>query len=161
MNKRIVFVFSLAFLSMLSFSKAQAVMVEVSLEQLVRDADLILIGTVASVKSELTQGKIFSFVTIWVSSKIKGELEPGQNKIVVRFPGGTVGDIGMNVENSPNYKLDENVVVFLKRVSAESYFRTVASFQGKFLIENNIVLRERLPVDQFVARIENIIRSGP
>ncbi len=127
------------------------------MEQLARDADLIVVGTVEAVRSELWHGKIFSYATIAVNSTIKGEL--GQNEVVVRFPGGKVGDIGMKVENIPDYKEGESIIAFLRRISNTPYFTTVGGFQGKFLIEDNMVVRENLSLDQFTARIENIL--GP
>jgi hypothetical protein len=159
LNKRIIFVLALSVFFLLSFAKTQAVMVEVSLEQLVRDADLIVVGAVESVESQMINGKIFSFATISVSSKIKGELEGGQDKIIVKFPGGKVGDIGMKVGNSPNYKKDEEVVVFLKNLQGESHYLTAGSSQGKFIISDGVVLSENIPLDQFLARIESIVKA--
>ena len=161
LNKRIIFVLTLAFLPLLTIPRAETAMVEMSLEELVKEADLIVVGTVEDVSSELWQGKVFSYATISVKVKVKGELEQVQEKIVVRFAGGTVGDIGMRVGNGPDYKVDENIVVFLKKLPREFPFKTVASMQGKFLIEDNIVVRENLELDQFLDRIENIMRSGP
>ena len=136
-------------------------MVELSLEQLTRDADLIVVGKVESVTSQMINGKIFSFATIAVESRIKGELEPEQSEIVVSFPGGKVGDIGMQVEDSPNYKKDEEVVVFLKKMQGESHFLTAGSSQGKFIIDQGIVLRENIPLEQFRDRIETILETRP
>ena len=160
MIKRILFICTLAWIYLLPLPRPEAVMVEVSLEQLTRDADLIVVGKVESVTSQMINGKISSFATILVESKIKGELEPEQSEIVVSFPGGKVGDIGMQVEDSPNYKKDEEVVVFLKKIQGESYFFTVGSSQGKFIIDQGIVLRQNIPLEQFLARIESII-TGP
>ena len=165
MNKRIVFilsfVISLALLFSLSRPKSQAVMAEMSLEQLTEDADLIVVGKVGSVTSQIINEKIFSFATISVSSKIKGELKPEQSKVMVKFPGGKVGDIGMKVEDSPNYKKDEEVVVFLKSVPSESDYMTVGSSQGKLIVDEGIVLRENMPLELFISRVKSIIKSGP
>ena len=135
-------------------------MVELSLEQLARDADLIVVGKVESVTSQMISGKIWSSATIAVESRIKGD-EAGQGKVVVSFPGGKVGDIGMQVEDSPNYKKDEEVVVFLKKMQGESHFLTAGSSQGKFIIDQGIVLRENIPLEQFRDRIETILETRP
>jgi hypothetical protein len=161
LNKRTIFALSLVFLSLLPIPRAESAMVELTLEQLVKEADLIVVGTVESVKSELTQGKIFSFATITVNSKVKGELNQGQDKIVVRFAGGTVGDIGMKVENSPNYQKNEKVIAFVEKVPNTSYYRTLGSFQGKFVIEGNFIVRANLKFEQFLDRIDAIMQSGP
>ena len=159
MIKRILFVFTVAFLSLLTIPRAEPAMVEVSLEQLTRDADLIVVGKVESVTSQMINGKISSFATLSVELKIKGELEPEQSEIVVSFPGGKVGDIGMQVEDSPNYKKDEEVVAFLKNVPGESHFSTVGSSQGKFIVDQGIVLRENIPLEQFLAKIKTILET--
>ena len=159
LNKKIVLlvVFSLALPLLLPLAKTQAVMVELSLEQLVNKADLIVVGTVESLKSELVRGKISSFATILVSATIKGSLEQGQDKIVVGFPGGTVGDVGMRAENSPDFEKDEEVVVFLKKVQGESHFMTVGASQGKFVVRDNVIVRENLSLDQFIGKVEEIM----
>ena len=161
LNKKKILILTLALLFLLPIAKVEAVMVELSLEQLTRDADLILVGKVESVTSQMTDGKIFSLATISVESKIKGELEPEQSIIVVSFPGGKVGDIGMKVEDSPNYQKDEEVVVFLKKMQGESHFFTVGSSQGKFIIDQGVVLRENLPLEQFISRVKSLMEAGP
>ena len=161
MNKKIVvlLVFNLAFLFLLPVAKSQAVMVELSLEQLVKEANLIVVGTVESVRSELVEGKISSFATILVSATIKGALGQGQDKIVVKFPGGTLGDVGMRVDNGPDYKVGENVVAFLKRAPGQSHYATVGSFQGKFLVKDNVIVRENLSLDEFIGKVKKIMES--
>ena len=96
-----------------------------------------------------------------MNSKIKGELEPEQNKVVVKFPGGNLGDIGMQVEDSPNYRKDDEVIVFLKKVPGESDYITVGASQGKFIVDEGIVLRENAPLEQFLARIQHIVEAEP
>ena len=159
MNKKtaVAIVFGAALFFLLPLAKPQAAMVELSLDELVEKSDLIVVGTVESVRSELVQGKIFSFATILVRSNIKEEPGQGHDRIVVKFPGGTVGDVGMRVENSPDYKKGEEVVVFLKKVQDQSHFMTVGSSQGKFLVEDNVVVRENLPLEQFIGKVENIM----
>jgi hypothetical protein len=160
LNKRIIFALTLAFLSLLTIRRAESAMVGMSLEELVKQADLIVIGTVVSAESEFAQGKIYSFANIAVSSTLKGELTGNQDKVIVKFPGGKVGDVGMKVENSPAFKADENIIVFLKQIQNQPYYATVGSFQGKFIVRDNMVVRGNISVDQFVARIESILGSA-
>jgi hypothetical protein len=132
-------------------------MMKLSIEQLVADADLIILGTVDCVQSEMEEGKIFSLATVSVNLKIKGEPAPTQEKIIVRFPGGAVGDVGMKVEDSPDFKKGEEVLLFLQKTKTLSEYMTVGSSQGKFMIRNHIVVRENLPLDQFLERIQRIM----
>ena len=77
----------------------------------------------------------------------------------MKFPGGMVGDVGMRVENGPDYKKDEEVVVFLKKVQDESHFMTIGASQGKFVIRDNVIVRENLSLDQFIGKVEKIMGS--
>jgi hypothetical protein len=158
LNKITIFVWAVI-IFLLPIPNAQGAMVKLSLEQLVEDSDLVILGTVEWVESELIMGKIFSFATISVKSKIKGESEATQNKIVIKFPGGTVGDLAMKVEDSPDYKKGEKVLIFLKKIQNQPYYRTLGASQGRFLIKNHIVLKENTLLDQFLEKIQSIMRS--
>jgi hypothetical protein len=151
-------VFLIVFL--LTIANAYGAIVKLPLEKLVQDAELVILGTVECVVSEMMTGKIFSLATISVNSKIKGELEHIQDKIIVRFPGGTVGDLAMKVEGSPDYKKGEKVLIFLKKIPKQPYYRTLGASQGRFLIKDHIVLKENTSLDQFLERIQNIIHSA-
>jgi len=160
-NRKSIFLFPLAvvLIFLLPILNIRGAMVELSLEQLVHDADLVILGTVEYVRSELSDGKIISFATLSVNSVIKGDSVAPQDKIILRFTGGIVGSMGMKLANSPNYKQGEDILVFLKSVPNQTYYKTSGSSQGKFLIKDNIVVRENLSLDQLIKRIESIIHS--
>ena len=158
MNRITIYICAAIFF-LLPLPSVQGAMVKLSLEQLTQDADLVILGTVEGVESELVTGKIFSFATISVKSKIKGELEATQNKIIIKFPGGTVGDRAMKVEDSPGYKKGEKVLIFLRKIQNQPYYRTVGASQGRFLIKNHIVLKENTSLDQFLEKIQSIMHS--
>jgi hypothetical protein len=147
----------LLFLCLLSVQNARGAMVKLSLEQLVAEADLIVLGVVDSVRSEPAEGRIVSFATVSVSSKIKGELQAADNKIIVRFLGGTVGEVGMKVEDSPEFREGEEALLFLLKTETRSVYMTVGSSQGKSLIKNGIVVIENIPLDQFIEKIQRIM----
>jgi hypothetical protein len=158
LNKITIFVWA-GIIFLLPLPHVQGAMVKLSLEQLTQDADLVILGTVEGVESELVTGKIFSFATISVKSKIKGESEATQNKIIIKFPGGTVGDLAMKVEDSPDYKKGEKVLIFLKKIQNQPYYRTLGASQGRFLIKDHIVLKENTSLDQFLEKIQSIMHS--
>jgi len=79
--------------------------------------------------------------------------------VFVAFPGGTVGDIVPNVENSPAYQENEHVIAFLKLVSNRPNFLTVGFSQGKFLVSDDMVIRENQTYEQFLERIQNAINN--
>jgi hypothetical protein len=160
MHRKTIVILLLLLACCLSIQNAHGAMVKLSLDELVTQADLIVMGCVESVKSEMVEGKIFSFATVSVTSKIKGEPEATQDQVVVRFPGGTLGDVAMKVEDSPDYKQGEEVLLFLKRIENQPGYSTAGSSQGKFLIKNHIVVKENIPLDQFLERIQSLISSA-
>ena len=95
-----------------------------------------------------------------MKSKIKGESEATQNKIIIKFPGGTVGDLAMKVEDSPDYKKGEKVLIFLKKIQNQPYYRTVGASQGRFLIKDDIVLKQNTSLDQFLETIQKPTKSS-
>jgi hypothetical protein len=151
LNRITIFICAMIFF-LLPIPNARGAMVKLSLEQLVQDADLIILGTVESVESRWVAGKIFSFATVSVSSTIKGELESGQGKVTVKFPGGKIGEIDMKVEDSPDYKPGEYTLVFLQKIPNQLYYMTLGSSQGKYLIKDDIVVRENLPLNEFLEK---------
>jgi hypothetical protein len=160
LNRRTVLAFALLFFCFISIHNAHGAMVKLSLENLVAGADLIILGTVDCVQSERVEGKTVSFATVSVNLKIRGEPAGNQGKIVVRFPGGVVGDAGVKIEDSPDFKQGEAVLLFLQKIQNQPVYRTVGSSQGKFLMKDHMVVRENLPLDQFLERIQSIIRSS-
>jgi hypothetical protein len=55
---------------------------------------------------------IFTFVTLEVKGRLHGTAE---NQIVVRVPGGTVGDFTSEMEGAPRFQKGEDVVAFIAR----------------------------------------------
>ena len=157
--KKHIFFYIFLIFFLLIFSYAQGSMVQLSLEQLVHNADLIIVGTVEGVESKWVDGKIFSFAAVSVNSWIKGRVDAGCDRVIVRFPGGTIGDVSMHGSESPDYRHDDKAVIFLKAIPAQGLYETLGSSQGKFLIRENIVLKENIPLDQFVEDIEKTMNS--
>ncbi len=55
---------------------------------------------------------IFTYVTLEVKGRLHGSSE---NQIVVRVPGGTVGDFTSVMEGAPEFQKGDNVVAFIAR----------------------------------------------
>ena len=115
------------------------VMVEVPLEDLVRDADVIVFGVVEHVGVRLHIGDghnvPHTITTLRVREWIKGTGEP-----LVRIDeiGGVFADGqgGMAIAGTPQYAVGDEVVVFLRRV--DGVFRTYAMEQGHFTIQRGV-----------------------
>jgi len=109
---------------------APAVMIELSPADLQDGASLIVSGTVSGMKSQWdeTHSNIYTDVTVSVSSLAKGE---AGNEIVVRVPGGEVGDVGQVVSDMPRFTLGEQTTLCLAPTADPSVFEVYGGYQGK------------------------------
>jgi hypothetical protein len=148
----------LLFLSFLWIHSAMALMIEVPTSELTRTAEVIVRGTVKDMKSEWDEERkfIWTLVTISVSKSIKGDgLE--QQDIIVKIPGGIVGEIGQQTSDTPVFKKGEEVLLFLKSniYKGQNVFHIRGNFQGKYTIKDNKIIEKKIPVDTFIGQIKN------
>lgn len=108
-RKTIVFC---AFLVIVLTAPAFPLMRKLSLKELNGGADLIATGK--AVEKECRWGEegkwIYTYVKVSVDEYIKGE---GEKEVIVRHLGGEVGEKGLIVGNMPDFREDEEVLVFL------------------------------------------------
>jgi hypothetical protein len=84
-----------------------------TLDELAREADLVAVVTpTVDRRSYWREGRIFTDVRCVVTAVLKGASGPS---VVVRLPGGTVGDIGQSVAGAPALGANVPVVAFLTR----------------------------------------------
>lgn len=104
-----------------------------SLEQLAREADLIVRGHVQEIRSQEVPDRqsIATVVNLSVAEQWKG---PRASTITVKEPGGSVGEITQRVMGAPQFSIGEEVILFLKK-QADGHYATVAGKQGKFIIK--------------------------
>jgi hypothetical protein len=124
---------------------AAAMVIEASLEDLVRDSDVILIGTVEQVlnsRIDDTRIGVHTDIIVKPSQYLYGQTD-GRN-IAVRIEGGVKGEITVWAEDQPEFIEGESILLFLRLASTyedvtppagidhQNYFRTVGAFQGKW-----------------------------
>lgn len=119
-------------------SAAATVMVEVPLEAMVREADAIVVGRVERVGVRLVMlpggAQPHTITTIRAAEWIKGE---GGERVRVDEIGGVMEQGGMVIEGTPEYRVGDEVVVFLRR-TPEGALRTYAMVQGQFHIVRGV-----------------------
>jgi len=114
-------------------------MIKLTEAELAERAELIVVGTVTRMESKWTWHKLFNtdlIVTdVWISPAEyrKGFLD--KQELIVRIDGGVVGDIGQWVEDEPEFKVGEKVLLYLRRSSEEGIFEVVGLSQGKATID--------------------------
>lgn len=108
----------------------------VTVEALARESDAVVRGRVERRESRWSGDRlrIHTLVTVQVSAVWRGSA-PG--RVVVRTPGGEVGDVGQWVDAAPSFAGGEEVVVFLARHPSGD-FEVHGLRQGKFRVEAGV-----------------------
>jgi hypothetical protein len=154
-----------------------------TLDELSHEADLVAVVTpTANRRSYWRDGRIYTDVFCAITATVKGSAAPS---VLIRLPGGTVGDIGQSVAGAPELRAGVPVVAFLTRareggravVSMAAGLLPVAVVDGVVQVlpartdgitflpgpapvaPVRVVVPERgLPLDTFIARVREVIR---
>jgi hypothetical protein len=129
----------LAIAALLVAGTARASMQKIPLEELIRSAQLIVVGNVLDARSELVDGKgqISTLVTVDVFDDLKGKhLGP----LTVRVGGGKVDGLVMSQEDEPRLALGSTVVLFLEPQDAD--FVVTGAFQGHLRLLGDTLYRD-------------------
>lgn len=115
---------------------AATVMVEVSLEDMVRDSDVIVRGVVTHTGVQMALGldglEPHTVTTLRVDGWLKGN---GGATVTVRELGGITQDTARWIDGTPRYREGEEVVVFLRQHPEHANdFRTYGMAQGHFTV---------------------------
>ena len=134
-----------------------AVMRKISIADLVRKADTIVLGTVTQQVSawDAQYTAIHTDVTLAVEHVLTGA--PGE-AVMFRVPGGIVGSMGMGTSNDATFKVGERVIVCLDTNAVPN--TVVGMQQGKFTVEDNMVIRadETWSLPEFIAAVHTAAR---
>lgn len=155
------FVSTLTVMVALWSSYSYAAMEKVQLEQLTSRSHAIVIGRVIEIHSDFAdpdRKEIVTYVTIAPTNVLKGS---SGASLVLTIPGGVVGDIGLWVEDTPHFFLDEEVLLFVN----DDYKgrKTVSEWrQGKFSILNGGTFVDgfEVSVEDFTNGIKEFISRG-
>lgn len=136
-----------------------ALMVKLDLEDLTGNSDLVIRAEVENIRCAWNedQTEVISYATLSVKEPIKGLLK--QEEIIVKYPGGRIGDIVTWVEDAPNFQEGEDVIVFLDKETEQGLRSVYGNFQGKYTIQKDMVLEKDIPVDRFVSKIKAIVEK--
>ena len=96
-----------------------------------------------------------TYSTVSAEKYIKGT---GSEKLTIITEGGTIGDSGVWVEDTPVFTINEKVLVFLKKAGDE--FSVAGWVQGKYIVENEELLDrsgEKVSLKDFLRRVEDAI----
>ena len=124
---------------------ASSIVVDMDLEDLVRESDSIVQGVVESVSSEWDNDRklIFTYASIRVDDPLKGER---RRALRIRQMGGQVGALVMSVPGMPEFNQGQGVIVFLKD-AGNGTFHVVGLNQGRYVIEEDFAIANISGVD--------------
>lgn len=107
-----------------------------SVEELTLLAPHIVHGKVGQVQSRWDDGyrSISTYVEIRVTERLKGK---ASGVILVKQPGGIVGEIGQKVSGAAAFVPDEEVVLFLEETGERDVFGVMTLAAGKVAFEKN------------------------
>src|SRR4029453_4549193 len=117
---------------------SHAAMLNISIEELARKADTIVLGTVTQQASawDDQHTAIHTDVTVEVEQVLTGL---PREVVTLRVLGGVVGGVGMGTSNGPTFRVGERVIVCLDTHAVPS--SVVGMQQGKFTVEEKTVIR--------------------
>lgn len=152
LNKQLA-VCLLYFSTIFSFSYAQ----ERAIEKLIKDSETIIIGKVSKIESEMEADKnIWTYVTIECNQFLKGNKKI---EVIIRIPGGEVGNLGQYVSGAPKYEINEEVLNFLSQDINGAYY--VNGWEdGKYTHKNgNWIQKNSIYPEQFIETVKNIVEQ--
>ena len=114
------------------------------IEKLTVDADIILTGKVIQQKSiwNDNQSKIYTNVTIEVEEYLKGK--SNNSKIIITYPGGEIGEVGELYSHMPEFKNDEEVLLFVKKNEKENTLVVLNGQDGKLTLSKDLNSGEKI-----------------
>ena len=133
-----------------------AAMLKMSVEDLSRRADTIVVGTVTQQQSawDAQHTAIHTDVTVAVERVLAGT--PGAI-VTLQVAGGVVGSMGMRTSNDAVFQDGEQVIVFLDTTTIPN--SVVGMQQGKFTIKDNLVIQadETVSLEEFIVTVRSAL----
>jgi hypothetical protein len=127
------------------------------MEELVRQADTIVLGTVIRQESAWDVGHtaINTTVTLAVERVLTGI---PREVVTLQVPGGSVGGLSMRTSNGAVFQTGERVIVFLDMSDDPS--SVVGMQQGKFTVKDDRVIGmgKTWSLDDFIAAVRTAAR---
>jgi hypothetical protein len=132
---------SIAIVIFLPFQAKSTTLVERGFEELIQRSGIIFEGEVLSKYSAYASDKktIHTFITLSIGEVVKGTIP--YRTIELRFVGGTVGDLTVEVPDMPQFEKGDRTILLLKSdFNPTKTFSPVSGFnQGQFLIKSDAI----------------------
>jgi len=110
-----------------------SVSIAVAFDNLVKDADAVVVVTPGEQTSVWEDGRIYTYTKVRVDRGVAGDVGAGADGYV-RTMGGVVGKVGQLVDGEPVFVKDKASLVFLRKFKAGGVFEVSARAQGQYPI---------------------------
>ncbi len=130
-----------------------SLVMKLSLEELVVQSDLIVVGIVTGQKSQWNaqHNQIHTLVTVNVEEWVRGE--PKGDEIIIKISGGQVDEVSQVVEDAPSFRVGEKLLVFLQSQESDTV-SVVGGWQGKLVIENDKIAGSDVSLAELIKQIK-------
>ena len=133
------------------------------IKSLSKDADVILTGKVIRQKSSWNgdKSRIFTNVVVQADEYLKGE--HSGNTISLVTPGGEVDGVGELYSHMPEFKNDEEVLLFLKKDKKTNQYKVSGGEEGKLTLYKNkngeTVTSSNTKISFLKEQIKNLVKT--
>lgn len=148
----------IAFLSVLFSGSTFASLGVISLESLTEKADLIVYGKIERIDNSTIETE-----TRESASKLPVTMATVRIAPIKIIKGIAVDPLiviaNTNMEDSPEFQQNHEVFLFLTQNKDNSSYSIIGLMQGKFDVSDGLVVREHMPVETFIKKLENVIQT--
>ena len=134
-------IYPILFVLFLTAIASASLIENISVEQMTREADHVIIGNVAAKASRWENDQIVTDVQIVVSEVLSGKTV---QRIQVTYPGGEIGDLGLNVSNVTIPEIGDRLLTFLK--DSRKVMSVLYGNHGQFIIDRDKAYRASIVV---------------
>ncbi len=134
-----------------------------TMEDLAKRADVVLVGKVTAVRSEWNgdRSRIYTSVTLAVDQQIKGDQL--SNSVIISTLGGEVDGVGEVYSHMARFKADEPVVVFAA-ADEHGQLRVVGGDAGKLTVTKDEMtglqmVADREPLSVYTSRLKRVVQT--
>ena len=132
-------------------------------DELTQQADLVVVGKVAGMESgwNSDRSRIYTTVKLAVDQTLKGDA--GSASVSILVPGGEVDGVGELYSHTPQFKKNEDVVVFAEK-DKQGRYRISGGHEGKVSVMKDEAtgtrfLPNRMRLENFETEIRNSVRA--
>lgn len=140
----------------LPMSSSATVLIKKSIAEMAYESPLIISGDIVDAWADDSGGTISSFAVVDIEESFKGATT--SPTVLVKMPGGQIGDLSVEVPSSPDLRVGDQVYLFLNN-DYSGLTNVVGWAQGTFHVEDGVVVEANIPTRLFERRLEAVLEQ--